>query len=118
GGYRPGGGPGPELAGRWGEGRRLVGVWSQVWPWENSAKEEKGGERRACPEAVCGGGGREKITGANGNHTIPGRDHRVGVTSDGAESAPRLRVTYGEDAKESKPPLKSPSRDTHRQRSE
>src|SRR5262249_34841753 len=36
----------------------------------------------------------------------PGKDHRDGVTTDGAESAPRLRVRYGEDAKESKPPLK------------
>ena len=28
------------------------------------------------------------------------------VTSDEAENAPRLRVTYGEDSKESKPPRK------------
>jgi hypothetical protein len=56
------------------------------------------------PEAVCGGGGSDQspITGANGNHAMPGRDHWVGVTSDEAEDAPRLRVTYGEDAKESK----------------
>jgi hypothetical protein len=45
---------------------------------------------------------REEVTGS-------------GVTSDEAESAPRLRVTYGEDSKESKPPFTSPSRDTHRQ---
>jgi hypothetical protein len=38
--------------------------------------------------------------------TDPGRSPRVGVTSDGAESAPRLRVTYGEDWKESAPPMK------------
>src|SRR5436309_14287938 len=82
--------------------------------WKNSTKEERRGDRRPCPEAVCGGVGREKITVANGNHALPGRGHRVGVTSDGAENAPRLRVTYGEDSKESKPPLKSPSRDTHR----
>jgi hypothetical protein len=31
---------------------------------------------------------------------------RIGVTSDEAENAPRLRVPYGEDAKASKPPLK------------
>ena len=30
----------------------------------------------------------------------------IGVTSDGAENAPRLRVPYGEDSKESKPPVK------------
>jgi len=47
-----------------------------------------------------------KVTVANGNHTIPGRSHRVGVTSDEAENAPGLRVTYGKDSKESKPPLK------------
>src|SRR5204862_5752214 len=58
------------------------------------------------PEAVCGGVGREKNTVANGNHALPGRSRRVGVTSDGAENAPRLRVTYGEDSKESVPPLK------------
>ena len=61
---------------------------------------------RSCPEAVCGGVGREKITATNGNHTIPGRGHRVGVTSDGAENAPRLKVFYGEDSMESEPPLK------------
>ena len=52
-------------------------------------------------EAVCGGVGRDKVTVANGNHAIPGRGHRVGVTSDGAENAPRLRVANGEDSKES-----------------
>ena len=31
---------------------------------------------------------------------------RVGVTSDGAENAPRLRVANGEDSQESKPPVK------------
>lgn len=31
---------------------------------------------------------------------------RIGVTSDEAENAPRLRVPYGEDSKESEPPLK------------
>src|SRR5262249_54856734 len=39
--------------------------------------------------------------------TRPGRSARVGVTSDGAENAPRLRVTYGEDAQASVPPLES-----------
>ena len=92
--------------GRWEEGRRLVGVWSWMQSWETPEKEERREDRRACPEAVCGGVGRDKITVANGNHTIPGRSPRVGVTSDGAENAPRLRVTYGEDSKESKPPLK------------
>src|SRR4051794_41500677 len=31
---------------------------------------------------------------------------RIGVTSDEAENAPRLRVANGEDSKESEPPLK------------
>src|SRR5437868_5987203 len=31
---------------------------------------------------------------------------RIGVTSDGAENAPRLRVANGEDSQESKPPMK------------
>src|SRR5262249_31379840 len=31
---------------------------------------------------------------------------RIGVTSDGAENAPRLRVSYGDDSTESKPPVK------------
>jgi hypothetical protein len=71
-------------------------------------KKERRGDRRACPEGVCGGSGsdRSPITVANGNHTIPGASHRIGVTSDEAENAPRLKVTYGEDSKESKPPRK------------
>jgi hypothetical protein len=68
-------------------------------------KQERRRERQPCPEAMCGGVGRGTITVANGNHALPGRSHRVGVTSDGAENAPRLRVTYGEDSKESQPPL-------------
>jgi hypothetical protein len=39
----------------------------------------------------------------------------MGVTSDEAENAPRLRVLYGEDSKESKPPNEAPSQDTPRQ---
>ena len=35
--------------------------------------------------------------------TDPGTSPRIGVTSDEAENAPRLRVTYGEDSKESNP---------------
>src|SRR4051812_43534356 len=31
---------------------------------------------------------------------------RIGVTSDGAENAPRLRVAIGEDSQESNPPVK------------
>src|SRR6516162_9222788 len=38
--------------------------------------------------------------------TDPGRIHRIGVTNDGAENPPRLRVTNGEDSQESKPPVK------------
>src|SRR5262245_23804366 len=71
-------------------------------------REDRRGDRRPCPEAVCGGGGSDKsqITVAHGNHTSAGRSRRIGVTSDGAENAPRLRVLYGEDSKESEPPLK------------
>ena len=49
--------------------------------------------------------GQVRVT--NGNHTIPGQSQRIGVTNDEAENAPRLTVTYGEDSKESKPPLES-----------
>jgi hypothetical protein len=38
--------------------------------------------------------------------TDPGRIHRIGVTNDGAENPPRLRVTNGEDSQESAPPVK------------
>ena len=38
--------------------------------------------------------------------TDPARSHRGGVTSDGAENPPRLRVTCGEDSQESGPPVK------------
>src|SRR5262249_41289614 len=38
--------------------------------------------------------------------TDPGRIHRIGVTNDGAENPPRLRVSYGEDPLESGPPVK------------
>jgi hypothetical protein len=62
-------------------------------------KKRREEEIGVCPEAVCGGGGRDKspITVANGNHTIRRRSPRIGVTRDEAENAPRLRVTYGED---------------------
>ncbi len=51
---------------------------------------------------MCGGGGGDEsqVTVANGNHQS-GKASRSGVTSDEAESAPRLRVTYGEDSMES-----------------
>jgi hypothetical protein len=80
----------------------VIGVSS----WKNSAKEERKVDRQPCPKAVCGGVGRDKNTVANGNHTRPGRSHEVGVTTDEAENAPQLRVGYGEDSKEPKPPLK------------
>src|SRR5438309_7559231 len=49
-------------------------------------------------KAVCGGGGSDQsqVNVASGNHAIPASSHRVGVTSDGAENPPRLRVTNGE----------------------
>ena len=87
------------------------------YPEVSPPNQVKRKDWQPCPEAVCGGVGREKITVANGNHTIPGRSHRTGVTSDGAENAPRLRVLYGEASKEAEPPLEQPSRDTHGQRS-
>lgn len=64
------------------------------------------GEARRASEGGSPTRQRGKIPVANGNHALPGRSHRVGVTSDGAENAPRLRVTYGEDSQESVPPLK------------
>src|SRR5215469_18928430 len=47
-------------------------------------REDRRGNWRPCPEAVCGGGGSDQspITVANGNHTIAGRSPRIGVTSD------------------------------------
>ena len=45
---------------------------------------------------------------------VPG----IGVTSDGADNAPRLRVLYGEGSKESAPPIEAPSRDTHTARAQ
>ena len=36
---------------------------------------------------------------------MPGRSRRIAVTNDEAENAPRLKVLYGEDSKESKPPI-------------
>ena len=56
-----------------------------------------------------------KVIVANGKHAIREGVTGTVVTNDEAENAPRLRVTYGEDSKESKPPFTSPSRDTHRQ---
>ena len=58
-------------------------------------------------KAVCGGGGSDQsqVSVANGNHAIPARGCRVGVTNDEAENPPRLKVTYGEDSEESKPPI-------------
>ena len=47
--------------------------------------------------------GHVRVT--NGNHAIAGRSPRIGVTKDEAENAPRLKVLYGEDSKESKPPI-------------
>src|SRR5262245_64593112 len=41
-------------------------------------------KRRACREAVCGGAGgdQSQVNVASGNHAIPARGHRIGVTSD------------------------------------
>jgi hypothetical protein len=61
---------------------------------------------RCCPEAVCGGVGRDKSVLQAGTTRSREVSARVGVTSDEAENAPRLRVANGEDSKESKPPVK------------
>src|SRR6516225_8138225 len=63
--------------------------------------------QRVCRKAVCRGGGSEQsqVSVASGNHTLLARSYRIGVTSDEAENTPRLRVTFGEDSKESVPPL-------------
>ena len=37
--------------------------------------------------------------------TDPARSHCIGVTNDEADNPPQLRVTNGEDSKESKPPI-------------
>ena len=60
---------------------------------------------RSCPEAVCGGVGREKSVLQTGTTRSREVSARVGVTSDEAENAPRLRVANGEDSQEPKPPL-------------
>src|ERR1700757_3375363 len=61
---------------------------------------------RSCPEAVCGGGGRDESVLQTGTTRSREVSARIGVTSDEAENAPRLRVANGEDSKESGPPVK------------
>src|SRR5262245_11700354 len=58
------------------------------------------------PRGGVRGSRQGKEHGCKREPRAPGTESRVGVTSDGAENAPRLRVTYGEDSKESVPPLK------------
>ena len=73
---------------------RIVGAVMAV-PSQRKEKARRGEGSAGPPrEAVCGGGGSDEsqLTVANGNHAIAGRSHRVGVTSDEAENAPRLRV--------------------------
>ena len=43
----------------WEQRRKLVGLWSWVQSWENSAKKGEERERQPCHEAVCGGGGSD-----------------------------------------------------------
>src|SRR5438105_1753926 len=64
------------------------------------------GEERGMPEAVCGGVGRDESVLQTGTTRSREVSARVGVTSDEAENAPRLRVANGEDSQESKPPVK------------
>ena len=61
---------------------------------------------RSCPEVVCGGVGRDKSVLQAGTRRSREVSARIGVTSDEAENAPRLRVANGEDSHESKPPVK------------
>src|SRR5262249_15649719 len=87
---------------RWLAAGRSGGGW---WASGRGCSHRKAPKKRreeeigVCPEAVYGGAGSDQspITVANGNHTIRRRSHRIGVTSDEAENAPRLRVLYGED---------------------
>ena len=64
------------------------------------------GDLRACPEAVCGGVGRDQSVLQTGTTRSREASAPIGVTSDEAENAPRLRVANGEDSHESKPPVK------------
>src|SRR5262249_60999080 len=64
------------------------------------------GDMRSCPEAVCGGVGRGKSVLQTGTTRSREVSARIGVTSDEAENAPRLRVANGEDSHGSKPPVK------------
>jgi hypothetical protein len=61
---------------------------------------------RSCPEAVCGGVGRGKSVLQAGTTRSREVSAWIGVTSDEAENAPRLRVTNGDDSQESEPPVK------------
>src|SRR5262249_1169863 len=69
---------------------------------------ERGKERGAAGrrQGRVRGSRQGQVSVTNGNHALPGQSPRVGVTSDGAENAPRLRVANGEDSQESKPPVK------------
>ena len=64
---------------------------------EPREKREEKGKRQCAGEVAVTNHKSLLQTGT----TNPGRSPRVGVTSDEAENAPRLRVTYGEDSKES-----------------
>ena len=61
---------------------------------------------RSGPEAVCGGVGRDESVLQTGTTRSREVSARVGVTSDEAENAPRLRVANGDDSQESEPPVK------------
>src|SRR5262245_3501550 len=61
---------------------------------------------RCCPEAMCGRVSRGKSVLQTGTTRLREVSARIGVTSDEAENAPRLRVANGEDSKESEPPVK------------
>jgi hypothetical protein len=76
------------------------------------AERETGGTegraRRSRPEAVCGGGGSDESPThcCKREPRVRGRGHRAGVTSDEAESAPQLRVGFGEGPRGPEPPVK------------
>ena len=72
---------------------------------------------RSYLEVVCGGVGRGKSVLQTGTTRSREVSARIGVTSDEAENAPRLRVANGDDSQGVGATSEAPSRDTHRQRS-
>ena len=72
---------------------------------------------RTCPEAVCGGVGRDESVLQTGTTQSQDVYARIGATSDEAENAPQLIVRIGEGPNGAQTTTEAPSEDTHRQRS-